>query len=52
MYEDGKIWVVITIIGIIFTGIALYLFFIDRRLRKLESDFDQPDLSEDDSSQN
>jgi uncharacterized transporter YbjL len=34
--ENGKIYVVITVIGIIFTGIILYLISIDRKISKLE----------------
>ena len=34
--SSNKIYVVVTIIAIIFTGIAIYLFSIDRRLRKIE----------------
>jgi len=34
--SSGKIYVVIAIIVIIFTGLAIYLFNMDRRLKKLE----------------
>lgn len=34
--SSGKIYVVITIIAIIFIGLAFYLFSMDRRLRKIE----------------
>jgi CcmD family protein len=34
--SSGKIYVVIAIIAIIFTGLAIYLFSMDRRLKKLE----------------
>ena len=34
--SSGKIYVVITTIAIIFTGLAIYLFSIDRRLKKIE----------------
>ena len=33
---SGNIYVVVTIIAIIFAGLAVYLFSIDRRLKKLE----------------
>lgn len=33
---DGKIWVVITVIAIIFVGILAYLARLDVRLRKVE----------------
>lgn len=34
--NSGKIYVVITTIAIVFMGLAIYLFTIDRRLKKLE----------------
>lgn len=34
--SSGKIYVVITTIAIIFVGLAIYLFAMDRRLKKLE----------------
>jgi CcmD family protein len=34
--NSGKIYVVIAVICIIFAGLAIYLFTIDRRLKKLE----------------
>lgn len=36
--SSGKIYVVITIIVVIFTGLAIYLFSIDRRLKKIEKE--------------
>jgi hypothetical protein len=33
---NGKIYVVISVIGIIFTGIIIYLIYIDRKISKLE----------------
>ena len=36
MREDGKIWVVVAIIGVIFGGIIVYLIRTDRKLSKLE----------------
>ncbi len=38
MQKSGKIYVVITTIVIIFIGITIYLFGIDRRLRKIEKE--------------
>ena len=35
-YKSGRIYVVIAIISIIFVGLAIYLFAIDRRLKKIE----------------
>ncbi|MDP9049084.1 MAG: CcmD family protein [Bacteroidota bacterium] len=36
MRSSGKIYVVIVTIIIIFAGLAIYLFAIDRRLKKIE----------------
>lgn len=36
MRSSGKIYVVIITIIIIFAGLAIYLFTIDRRLKKIE----------------
>jgi CcmD family protein len=38
MRSSGKIYVVITTIVIIFVGLAIYLFSIDRRLKKIEKE--------------
>jgi CcmD family protein len=38
MRSSGKIYVVIATIAIIFTGLAVYLFMIDRRLKKIEKE--------------
>jgi len=35
-YKSGRIYVVIATISIIFVGLAIYLFSIDRRLKKIE----------------
>lgn len=34
--QDGKIYVVVLIMCILFLGVALYLFLLDRKLTKLE----------------
>jgi CcmD family protein len=34
--SSGKIYVVVGVIAIIFVGLAIYLFSIDRRLKKIE----------------
>lgn len=34
--SSGKIYVVIAIIAIIFIGLAVYLFSMDKRLKKIE----------------
>ncbi len=36
--SSGKIYVVITTIAIVFVGLAIYLFAIDRRLKKIEKE--------------
>ena len=38
MRSSGKIYVVVATITIIFVGLAIYLFSIDRRLKKIEKD--------------
>lgn len=38
--QSGKIYVVIGTIFIIFLGLAIYLFTMDRRLKKLEKNRD------------
>lgn len=38
LQSSGKIYVVVAIIAIIFIGLALYLFSIDRRLKKIENE--------------
>lgn len=34
--SEGKIYVVIAVLGIVFFGLAAYLIWMDRRLKKLE----------------
>lgn len=36
--SSGKIYVVVAVVVIIFVGLAIYLFSIDRRLRKIEKE--------------
>lgn len=36
MRGSGKIYVVVTVLSIIFLGLAIFLVFTDRRVRKLE----------------
>lgn len=38
MYSEGKIYVVIAVIGIIFIGLAAYLFQLDRKITKIENE--------------
>jgi CcmD family protein len=40
MRKSGKIYVVIAVIVVVFAGLAIYLFSMDRRLKKLERDRD------------
>ena len=35
--SSGKIYVVVTVVCVIFIGLVVYLFSIDRRLKKLEN---------------
>ena len=34
--DDGKIWVVITVIGIIFISLVIFLLLLERKVNKLE----------------
>lgn len=34
--SEGKIWVVVAVVLVIFLGISLYLFALDRRISRLE----------------
>ena len=36
MRADGKIWVVVSVIAIIFIGIITYLVLLDRKISKIE----------------
>ena len=38
MRSEGKIYVVVGTIAIVFAGLAIYLFSIDRRLEKIEKE--------------
>jgi CcmD family protein len=33
---NGKIYNVVAVLGIVFIGIAFYLFYIDRKVKKIE----------------
>ena len=37
MRNSGKIYVVVTVMTIVFVGIIAYLFTIDKRLKKIEN---------------
>jgi len=36
MRESGKIYVVVAVLSIIFLGLSIFLFTLDRRLREIE----------------
>ena len=36
MRSNGKIYVVVAVISIIFIGLMIYLYLIDKRVKKLE----------------
>lgn len=38
MREDGKIWVVVAVVAIVFTGIAINMLRIDFKLKKIEKE--------------
>ena len=38
MRSSGKIYVVVGVIAIVFVGLAIYLFAIDSRLKKIEKE--------------
>ncbi|MDO9185376.1 MAG: CcmD family protein [Bacteroidia bacterium] len=38
LYQSGKIYVVVTVLSIIFTGIVGYLIMLDRKISKLEKE--------------
>lgn len=38
MREDGKIWVVVAVVALVFTGIAINMLRIDFRLKKIEKE--------------
>jgi hypothetical protein len=42
--QDGKIYVVTTVIAIIFVCIVAYLIVIDRKVKKLEDDIKNKEL--------
>ena len=36
MRADGKIWVVVAVIAVVFVGIIVYLVLLDRKISKIE----------------
>ena len=41
MEQYGKIFVVVTVLAVILAGIFIYLFTIDRKVRKLEKEIEE-----------
>jgi len=41
LYQSGKIYVVVTVLSIIFAGIICYLIMLDRKIGRLEKEMDQ-----------
>lgn len=41
MRSEGKIYVVVAIVLVIFGGLAVYLFNMDRKVRRLEKKLDE-----------
>ncbi len=37
VFDKGKMWVVLAVIAVIFAGLVSFLFYLDRRLTKLEN---------------
>ena len=38
LYQSGKIYVVVTVVSVIFIGIVTYLIMLDRKISKLEKE--------------
>jgi CcmD family protein len=38
LYQSGKIYVVVSVLSIIFIGIVIYLIVLDRKISKLEKE--------------
>lgn len=38
LYQSGKIYVVVTVLSVIFIGIVIYLVMLDRKITKLEKE--------------
>jgi CcmD family protein len=41
MESYGKIFVVVTVLAIILIGVFVYLFFIDRKVKRLEKEMEE-----------
>ncbi|MCC6721322.1 MAG: CcmD family protein [Bacteroidia bacterium] len=46
-YSNGKIYVVVAVISIIFTGIIIFLIRIDRKLKKTEKEINKKNQHKD-----
>lgn len=44
LYASGKINTVVVVVAVILIGIALWLFALDRKLRKLEEKINKPSI--------
>jgi len=42
MRQNGKIYVVVAVLGIVLTGLFVYAFSIDRKVKKLEKETQTP----------
>ena len=38
LFESGKIYVVVTVLSVIFLGITIYLILLDRKIGKIEKE--------------
>jgi CcmD family protein len=39
LFQSGKIYVVVTVLSVIFLGIVAYLIILDRKVNKIEKEF-------------
>ena len=44
---SGKLYVVVAVIAVVFIGLAFYLFWLDRRLKRLETTLDEDERAYD-----
>jgi CcmD family protein len=44
MEQYGKIFVVVAVLAVILVGVFIYLFTIDRKLRKLEKEIEEKSI--------
>ncbi|MFH1297008.1 MAG: CcmD family protein [Bacteroidota bacterium] len=43
MGPDSKLYIVVTVLAVILVGIFAYLFFMDRKVRKIEKEIKEHD---------